>query len=319
MKKIFILLIFNVVMIVSLQAQSVSNYTRKLDNGVSIKMESCWNHVWVSQSYETLKSGDVPLALSVRTLGDLTTGSAFKLYSSGKEVKVQGAKPGTYTMKVSFKLSGRPGDLSFDIGNIVIKAQSKTIVSVILYDYELSIDETPGNLNGLAAISSKVERYKGNAETNPTCGIPSFYNPGRHDTPVTPAELKGKNGKIKAGTYDVLLSLGAPGRSQKIWLENFIMKPNVTYTLTTNLNAGIVEYAGTNREVKSIHMYPAGTADKQKGATMPDANLEMTRCEGVGNTSPCPPGTYDVLLNAGNKFEWRKGIAVTTARRVQVK
>ncbi|HOO99484.1 MAG TPA: hypothetical protein P5180_12835 [Bacteroidales bacterium] len=320
MKKVIILLFLNALMIVSLQAQSVSTYTRKLDNGVSIKMEQCWNHVWVSQSYETLKSGDLPLALSVRTLGELTTGSSFKLYSSGKEMKVQGAKPGTYSMKVNFKLSGNPpGNLSLDIDNVVIKPQSRTIVSIIIYDFQFFIDETPGSLNGMAAFSSRVERYKGNSETNPTCGTPSFYSPGNHSNVINPAEIKGRNGKIKPGTYDILLTLGESPKNQNIWLLNFVMKPNVTYTITTNLNAGIVEYAGTNRNVKSIHLYPAGTADRHKGTAMPSRNLELARCEGIGQSSACPPGSYDVLLNSGSTFEWRKGTVVTTARRIQIK
>ncbi len=104
-----------------------------------------------------------------------------------------------------------------------------------------------------------------------------------------------------------------------MWLDNFVMKPDVTYNITINLNAGIVEYAGANRDVKGIHMYPAGTADNQKGAATPDKNLEVMKCEGVSTTAPCPPGTYDALLNIGNKYEWRKGIVVKTGGRAQVK
>ncbi|MCU0461388.1 MAG: hypothetical protein MUF36_05150 [Bacteroidales bacterium] len=319
MKKIIIFLIFNAVMIVSLQSQSVTNYTCKLDNGITVRMEQCWNHVWVSQAYEALKAGEPSVALSTRTLGELASNSSFKLYSSDKEVKVQGTKPGTYTMKVTSKLTGKPGTLSFDIINVTVKPQSKTTVSVVLYDYQISIDEAAGSQNGQSVFSSKIERYKGNTEQNPTCGVPTLYAPGKHDTPVTPAELKGKNGKIKPGSYDVLLTLGAPGRVQKIWLENFVMKPDVSYAITANLNAGVVEYAGVNRDVKAIHMYPAGTADKQKGAAAPDKTLEVMKCEGVGATAPCPPGTYDVLLNLGSRYEWRKGIVVKTGSRVQVK
>jgi len=319
MKKIIISLIFNAVMIISLHAQSVSNYTCKLDNGITVRLEQCWNHVWVSQSFADLKAGEQPVSLSIRTLGDLTSGSAFKLYSSGKEVKVQGAKPGTYLMKVTFKLSGKPGSISFDINDVVIKQQSKTLVSIIIYDYQIMIDEASGSQGGLASFASKVERYKGNPEQNPACGTPSFFAPGKHDTPVTPNELKGKNGKIKPGSYDVLITIGAPGKTQKVWLENFTMKPDVSYSITTNLNAGIVEYAGVNRDVKAIQMYPAGTADRQKGAAAPEKNLEVMRCEGVSTTAPCPPGTYDVLLSVGNRYEWRKGIVVKTGSRAQVK
>ena len=319
MKKIIIFLIFNAVMIASLQAQSVTNYTCKLDNGITVRMEHCWNHVWVSQAYEALKTGDPSVTLSTRTLGEFSTNTSFKLYSGDKEVKVQGTKPGTYTMKITSKLLGNPGTLSFDVINVAVKAQSKTVVSVILYDYQISIEESPGTLGGLSLLSSKVERYKGNIEQSPSCGVPAFYAPGKHDAPLAPSELKGKSGKIKAGSYDVLLTLGAPGHIQKIWLENFIMKPDVTYSLTTNLNAGVVEYGGVNRDVKAIHMYPAGTADKQKGAATPDKTLEMIKCEGAGTTTPCPPGSYDALLNLGTKYEWRKGIVVKTGGRVQVK
>ena len=319
MNKIIVSLIFNAVMIISLQAQSVSNYTCKLDNGITVRMEQCWNHVWVSQAFADLKAGEQPVTLSIRTLGELTSGSSFKLYSSGKEVKVQGAKPGTYLMKVTFKLSGKPGSINFDINDVVIKSQSKTVVSIIIYDYQIMIDEVPGSQGGLASFASKIERYKGNPEQNPACGTPSFYQPGKHDTPVIPSELKGKNGKIKPGSYDLLITLGAPGKIQKVWLENFTLKPDVSYSITTNLNAGVVEYAGVNREVKGIHMYPAGTADRQKGVAAPEKSLEVMKCEGVSTTAPCPPGTYDALLNIGNKYEWRKGIVVKTGARVQVK
>ena len=319
MKKTIIFLILNAVMCLLLQSQSVSNYTCKLDNGITVKMEQCWNHVWVSQAWAALKPGEPAVGLSIRTLGELTSNSAFKLFSSGKEVKVQGAKPGTYTVKVTFKLSGKPGSISFDVDNVVIKEKSKTTVSVVLYDYQITIDEVSGSQGGLSSFASRVDRYKGNPEQNPTCGIPAFYVPGKHDTPVTPNELKGKSGKIKPGSYDLLITLGAPGKTQKIWLENFLLKPDVSYSITTNLNAGVVEYAGINRDVKAITMYPAGTADKQKGAATPDKNLEVVRCEGVSTTTPCPPGTYDVLLNTGNKYEWRKGIVVKTGGRAQVK
>lgn len=318
MKKIFIFLILSSVMIMSLQAQSVSNYTFKLDNGITVKMENCWNHVWVSQAFEALKPGDAAVTLSPRTLGELTASPVFKLMSSGKEVKALGAKPGTYTMKVSFKHTGKPGTISFDIDNVTVKAQSKTVISVIIYDYQVNIDEKPGTQGGLAAFTSQVDRYKGIVEQSAHCGVPSFFSPGKHDTPLQPDEIKGKTGKIKPGSYDLLLTLGTSARPQKIWLENFVMKPNTDYKITINLNAGVVEYAGTSREVKAVQMFPAGTADRVKGA-VPDKNMEVVRCEGLGSTIPCPPGTYDAFLNSATKPEWRKGIVVKTGSRTQVK
>jgi hypothetical protein len=194
----------------------------------------------------------------------------------------------------------------------------KTKVSVTIYDYQIQITETPGSQQGLSAFATRVERYKGNPETNPSCGTPTFYEKGKHDTPIIPVELKSKNGKIKSGTYDLVLTLGGMTRPQKIWLENFNMKPDVTYSITANLNAGVVEYAGTSRDVKAIQMYPAGTSDRLKGATTPEKNLEIVRCEGMGISVPCPPGTYDVLIT-GTRSEWRKGIVVKTSGKSQIK
>jgi len=323
MKKSISLIIIIFSLSCLLQAQKVSNYTYALDNGINVKCEKCWNQVWVSQSSEALKPSDQPVVLSGRYLGDLVSTSSFKLISSGKEVKVQGLKPGTYTMKASFKLSGRPGTLSFDIDGVVVRPQSKTIISVILYDYQIRIDEVKGGQNGLAAFSSGVERYKGLSEQNPACGIPTFFAKGAHDKAVTPAEVASgnKKGKMKPGIYDVLITLGSPASPQKVWLDNFQMKPDITYNIITNLNAGIVMYSGTNKEIKNFHLYPAGTADKQKGAATPDKTLELIRCETQNVTSPCPPGTYDVLLETGNgaKYEWRKNIAVTTGKRSEIK
>ena len=324
MKKFIVLLMFQSVLVLSLQAQKVSNYIYRLDNGIIVKTEQCWNQVWVDQRFDALKESEktTPFAVNVRALGDLMLKSGFKLYSAAKEVNMQGVKPGTYNLKLTFKLSGKPGTLGFDVDNIVIKPQTKTTISVILYDYQVLIEESPGSQNGLAYYDSKIDRYRGNQEQNPTCGIPSFYPKGQHAKPIVPDESLGaKNGRIKPGTYDVLITLGAPGHMQKIWLENFIMKSDVSYKITTNLNAGVVSYTGGNKEVKGIHMYPAGTANSQKGNPAPDKNLEILKCESQNITNPCPPGTYDVLINIGNgtRYEWRKNIAVMTGSRTEVK
>lgn len=324
MKRVTVLLAMLTGIIFALQSQKVTNYTCQLDNGIKVRMEQCWNHVWVDQKFEPIKTpGQTPpLTLNVRTLGDLTSKSSFKLMSAGKEIKLQSAKPGTYTLKLTFQLSGKPGTLSFDVENIEIKSNTKTNVSVTLYDYQIKIDESPGSLKGLAGYTSKIERFKGTEETNPACGTVSFFEKGKRTTPLTPDEVtNNKAGKIKPGTYDVLITLGNPGKVQKIWLENFTLKPEVTYGITTNLNAGIITYTGGNRDVKMFHIYPAGTADKQKGAATPDKSLEIFRCESQDLTSACPPGTYDILLNFRNgaKYEWRKNIVVQTSVKVQVK
>ena len=96
MKKLLILFAFQSALIISLNGQTMTNYTCKLDNGIVIKTEKCWNQVWVSQSYGAMTPADkTPLSISLRPLGDFTASSSFKLLSSGKEIKLQDAKPGT--------------------------------------------------------------------------------------------------------------------------------------------------------------------------------------------------------------------------------
>jgi hypothetical protein len=323
MKNLLILFLFQSALIISLSGQTVSNYNCKLDNGIVIKTENCWNQVWVSQSFGAMNPADkTPLTINLRTLGDLTSSSSFKLIGSGKEVKVQDAKPGTYTMKLIFKLSGKPGNLTFDIDNVIIKAGSKTTVSLTLYDFQILIQEKPVSQTGLSAYELKINRYKGNPEDDPLYGVPSFFNKGKHDTPVKPDKVtNNKAGMLKPGTYDMAISLGISGHIQRIWLENFTMKPDVSYIVTANLNAGIMTYSGIDKDVKAIHLYPAGTAAKQSGNPAPDKNFEIIKCDNKTLTCACPPGTYDVLLNINNgvKYEWRKNLVVQTGMRVGVK
>ncbi len=324
MKNLLILFAFQSALIISLNGQTMTNYTCKLDNGIVIKTEKCWNQVWVSQTYSALTPADkkTPLSISLRTLGDLTVSSSFKLFSAGKELKLLDAKPGTYSMKLIFKLSGKPGTLSFDIDNIVIKAGSKTTVSVTLYGYQILLQETPGKLDGLSSYTSKVNRYKGNPEDDPSFGIISFYSKGKHDSAIAPDKVvNNKSGSIKPGTYDVAILFGNPGHIQKLWLENFIMKPDVSYVITTNLNAGIITYAGVNKDVKAMHLYPAGTAGRQTGNPAPEKLYELIKCDNQMLTCACPPGTYDVLLNIknGTQYEWRKNLVILTGIRTGVK
>ena len=322
MKKLFAIIALQAIMIITL-GQNVSDYNYKFDNGIVIKTERCWDQVWVQQSYGALVAGDkTPLAVNIRTMGDLISGSSFKLVSKGKEIKLQGAVPGTYDLKMTFKLSGNPGTLSFVANEIVIKPNTKTAVSVTLYNYLIYISESPGTLNGLSHYELKVNRFKGNTEQNLNRGIPSFFEKGKTDKPVTPDEVVSENsGKIKPGTYDLLVTIDISGQKQKIWLQNFVMKPDVNYKISTNLNAGEVIYAGGNKDVKAMHFYPGGTAAKQTGNPAQVKNLELISYTNVSVTNACPPGTYDVLLNFKNgaKYEWRKSIVVKTAAKTEVK
>ncbi|HEX7494453.1 MAG TPA: hypothetical protein VF346_09540 [Bacteroidales bacterium] len=323
MKKLSSFFALQTLVIMALQAQPVSEYTYKLDNGITVKTERCWNQVWVQQDYSPLKADEkTPLSVITRILGDLSSGSSFKLLRSGKEVKMLGATPGTYDLKLSFKLSGKPGTLSFVVGNVLIKPQTKTIVTITLYDYQIAITESAGSLKGLALYDLKINKFKGNTEQSSNMGIPSFFAKDKHNKPVTPDEsTNNTSGKIKPGTYDVLISIGISGQAQKVWLENFTMKPDVNYMITANLNGGVIIYTGANKQIKNMHLYPAGTAAKQTGTPAPIKNLELGSYDNLTLTNACPPGAYDVLLTIGNgaKYEWRKNLVVKTGSRTEVK
>jgi hypothetical protein len=325
MKKLLFVLTILSLTILSIQGQTVSNYSYLLDNGIVVKMDHCWNHVWVQQTNEAINEGAAatPLAVNIRTLGDLiASGATIKLLNAGKEVKMQGAAPGTYELKITSKLTGKPGSLSFVVPNIIIKPKMKTNVSITLYDYQFNIAETAGTLNGLSSYESTVNCFKNSPGQNPHKLTVSFYAKGKHDAKITPAEATDDTkGKIKAGTYDVFMTIAISGQKHEIWFENFTVKPNVSYKIGINLNAGIITYAGGNKDVKALHFYPAGTAAKQTGKPAPDKTKEIIKYDNVVTTNACPPGTYDVLLNFGGgaKYEWKEKIAVSTGLRQDIK
>lgn len=311
-------------MLLSIKGQTVRNYSYLLDNGVNVKMEHCWSHVWVSQTFSPFKAGDKgdPIDVNIRVLGDLISGSSFILLNQGKEVRTGGAAPGNYDLKLIFKLSGKPGTLSFIVNNVVIKPKTKTALSVIVYDYQLNITETPGTLKGLAGYESGVVSYNGSVDTKPNPGVFSFYAKGKHDTKITPDESAGETrGKIKPGTYDVLIAIGISGQKHEVWLDNFVLKPDISYKIVINLNAGVIIYTGGNKEVKALHMYPAGASAQQTVKPAPDKAREIICHENVSLTNPCIPGLYDVLLEFGKaaKFEWRKNISIQSKTRTEVK
>ena len=324
MKNFTIPLLLLAICILPIQAQKVSNYSYILDNGIVVKMDNDWGNVWVQQSQDAFKPSEPQesVVISVRTMGDLTQGTAFKLLKNGKSVSVKNAAPGTYDLSITSQLSGKPGTLSFDVNGIVVKAKMKTTVTITIYGYQFNIVESAGSFNGLANYASEVEKFKGSKERSPKCGIPAFYPKGVHSSAVNPSvKTNDLSGKIKPGTYDVQLSLDVCGYKQKIWLENFSLKPNVSYKISTNLNAGEVSYAGVTRDVKRLHMYPAGTAARQQGAAKPDNSSELICYDPATSVFPCPPGVYDVLIEIGNgaNYMWRKNIVVRTGSRSYIK
>ena len=324
MKNLISILVIHTVLLCVIHSQPVSNYVYKLNNGITVKTERCWNQVWVQQSYApmTESAKTSPLKVNIRALGDLISGSEFKLMSAGKEVKLQGAAPGTYDLQLNFKLSGNPGTLGFIVGNIVIKPKTLTSVSVTLYDYQINIEENATPLSGLSQYETLVNRCKSHTIQDAYFGIPSFYEKTKHDKAIAPDQPTGNTkGKIKPGTYDVLVSVGISNQTHKVWLENFQMKPDMSYKVAINLNAGGIVYTGGNTDVNAMLLYPAGTATKQTGNPEPIKNLETISYENVTVANCCSPGTYDVLLRfaKGSKYEWRKNIAITTGVRTEVK
>jgi hypothetical protein len=323
MKKLLLILILQTAMIFALQAQPVSDYSYKLDNGITVKTERCWNQVWVQQSYAPANASDkTPLAVNIRTLGDLISGSAFHLLSAGKEIRLLDATPGTYNLQLNFKLSGKPGTLTFVVKDVIIKAKTKTTVSVTLYDYQILIAESSATLEGLSSYETLINRYKGNNIQDMYFGIPTFYAKGQRDKSISPEQIILKTtGRIKPATYDMLISIGISGQTQKVWLENFLMKPDVSYKITINLNAGGITYTGGNKDVNVMSLYPAGTAAKQTGNPAPNKSLEIINYPNAAVANCCSPGTYDILLSFKNgaRYEWRKSIVIQTGSKTEVK
>jgi hypothetical protein len=324
MRTFISVLIFMAVISLQINAQPVSNYSYKLDNGITVKTERTWSQVWVQQNYSDLTSGDKsgPFSVNIRALGSLISGSEYKLMSGSKEVKLQGVAPGTYDLRLSFKLSGKAGTLSMVAGNIVIKPKSKTAVDITLYDYQVMMEETPASLGGMSSYETDIDRFKTYTIQDIYAGIPTFYEVGKHDKALTPAKAESKTKvQIKPGTYDVLITVGIATQTQKVWLENFKFKPDVKYKVILNLNAGNIQYTGGNKDVSALHLYPAGTAAKQTGTPAPNKSLETISYDNVAIANCVSPGMYDVLINygKGKKYEWRKSIAVSTGVKTDIK
>ncbi len=322
--KRFVLILFSCIIGLSLCAQQVTGFTYKLDNGINVKMEKAWSRVWVQQTQTNFASNEQPqsVVVNVRVMGELTKGHTFKLTSAGKDIKLKDAAPGTYDLRVTSSLAGKPGNIVTNISGVVVKPKMKTTVNVTIYDYQINIEESPLSSKGLASYDFKINRYRGNNDQTYNQAQPVFYAKGSKEKAINTDEPSGKNsGKIKPGTYDVLVNIEIPGFNQKVWLENFAMKADVSYRVTINMNSGEIMYGGTVRDVTKLHLYPAGTADKVQGGGKPDRIAEFLVCEPPTVKFPCMPGTFDVLLNIGNgkKYEWRKGIIVRTGTVAVVK
>jgi len=323
MKKYVFVLFFSVISLM-VNAQKVTGITYKLDNGINVKMERTWSRVWVQQTQEAFNATEQPqsVVINMRVMGELTKSHTFKLTSGGKDVRLKDAAPGTYDLKVTSALSGKPGNMVIDISGVVVKPKMKTMVNVTIYYYQINIDEVPLAGNGLASWNFVVNRYKGNNDQTFNTPVPTFYAKGVRDKSITPDETSGKSaGKIKPGNYDVLVTLEIPGFNQKIWLENFTMKPDINYKVAINMNAGEIMYGGTLKNVSKLHLYPSGTADKMQGVAKPDKSQEFLVCDPPTSKFPCSPGTFDVLLNIGNgtKYEWKKNTVIRTGTVAIVK
>lgn len=324
MKKSFFALLFFAVLGYPLISQTANNYSYKFDNGTVVKTERDWGHIWIQQKQDAFTANEEhqSVVIKVTTFGELGQNTTFKLSSAGKDVKLKDAAPGSYDMKITSKTIGKPGMISFDAQGIEVKPKMKTTVTVTIYKYQVSIDESAGTNKGLAGYDSRVAWFKGNLDQTGKIGAISFFAKGAHDKKLTPDIVTNDiSGKIKPGTYDVMISIDISGKNQKVWLENFIVKADVNYKLTTNMNAGTITYAGINRDVKQLHLYPAGSADRLQGSTKPDKASEVISYDPAFTTYACPPGSYDVLLvvGTGTRNEWKKNVVVRTGARTDVK
>ena len=210
MKKILSLLIFSAVILLQANSQPVSDYLYKLTNGISVKTEKTWSQVWVQQNYSAASAGDKagPLSVNIRSLGSLISGSEYKLLSGTKEIKILDAKPGTYDLRLTFKLSGEPGTLSFIVKNVIIKDKTKTNLDLTLYDYQVMIDDSPAKIDGMSGYETDIDRCKTHTMQDIYKGVPTFYSPGSHDKPLELAKKETDiKGLIKPGTYDILMTL----------------------------------------------------------------------------------------------------------------
>lgn len=304
----------------SLTAQPVSGYICKFDNGINVKTDHTWSQVWVQQTFAPLTASDqIPLSVNIRTLGDLISGSSYHLENKGKEIKMKGVAAGIYDLRMSFKLSGQPGTLSFLISKVEIKPKTKTNLSVTLYDYQVKVEESTSTSRN-ASFETAVQRCKASTIQDNLSGIPVFYPAGDHSRSIAPAEsISGIKGRMTPGKYDMLMTIAIAGQNHRIWLENFEMKPGKNYKVSVNLNAGGIVYTGGNRNVKSLHMYPAGTAARQTGTPAPIKTLETLSYTTIDELNCCTPGTFDVLLKIGDKYEWRKNVAITTGSKTEIK
>lgn len=305
-------------------SQTITEYSYLLDNGIKVVTEKGWNYIQVYQVFDSLKNDEQSklLKVSINPIGDLISGSEVTVLNDSGEIPIQNVTEGSYSLKIKCPLSSTPGSISFLVKDISIKTGFQTNVFISIHDVQITIDEKPGG--DLCYYESKINRYAGNNEQNLNWGIPLFYLKGVHDKKINPDEPMGEYfGKIKPGFYDLLIKIeiGETGFTHKIWLENFEMKPNNEYRIKTNLNAGEIKYTGGNYEVKVIHLYPAGTADKIKDSPKRQNKMEIISFERPDYTKACPVGKYDVLVDYGYgaKFEWRKNVEVNYGSKTEIK
>ncbi|MRR09959.1 hypothetical protein EG831_07800 [bacterium] len=306
-------------------AQTVTNYSYKLDNGIKVVTERGWNWCRATQSFANQErpgpTGSLTVAVSA--VGDLIAGSEVKVLKAGAEVDPATLAPGSYDLRVACPLSSATkGTISFDVAGVAVKPGMDTRVAVSLHDVQVAVDEKPEQRKGLAYYETKTNRYQGNWEQNGNWSLPRFYAPGDHKAKIAPDEPGGDYyGKIKPGTYDICLDIFTRAGGHLIWLENLSLKPDAGHRIVTNLNAAEVAYTGGKFEVKMLHFYPAGTAAKTKGKPRTDKRTERFAIEGPDHVTPCPPGTYDVLVDFsyGLRYEWRTGVTLEVGRKAEIK
>ncbi len=314
-----VLFIFN---LVPSFPQTISNYEYKFDNGMKMVTEKGWNLVNISQTFNILDTARTksPLLIKVNSIGDLISESKFKVFKDSSEVNPEIAAVGSYKLSVECRLLQNNGSISFEVNDVVIKEKLQTILTISVHNTEILIQESNAYNNGLMVYETYVIKNTGQNGIETT---PHFYAPGTVSPEIPPAEaLDHYLGKNKPGIYDIKtnIELKMTGFSHIIWLQGITLKPDIRYVFSFNLNVGELRYSGGDSNVKAVHLYPAGTANKLKGVAKPQKNIEVFGFERPSWFTISPPGTYDILLEYGPqiKYEWRKNVVCKVGEQTDI-
>ncbi|PKN73419.1 MAG: hypothetical protein CVU52_07185 [Deltaproteobacteria bacterium HGW-Deltaproteobacteria-10] len=318
-------------------AQTVANYSYKLDNGVVVKTERGWNYVKVSESFIKQKNHQETGALTVkvRATGNLISTSEVTVLQNGVAFNPGSLAPGNYDLNVTCRLSSaNKGNITFEVRGISIKSVMEndakgistkyimdTSVDITVHDVQIVIEEKAVARKGLARYETRSLNYVG---TGGSWNLPLFYRPGDRTRKIMPDEPAADyHGAIKPGNYDICQKINIEwlGFEHKIWLQNMELKADTSYKITCILNSAEVIYTGGVYSMKELAFYPPGYAIKMKDKPQRNRKLEVFSHGKPWQTTACPPGTYDLMLDHHGQVQnqWREGVVLEAGKKTEVK